>query len=81
MKTNNRVMQFLKASVDAGVIPNCHHGVPCGANRQNKKGPNQYRWFFCCITGEIYQRCNFFQWIPATKKIVGCNLVDSLEKQ
>jgi hypothetical protein len=69
-------MPFLQQSIDAGVIPNCNCGKPCGANRQNKKGPNQYRWFFCCRAGEMYQKCGFFQWIPDNKKIVGCNLVD-----
>lgn len=72
----NSVGVFQKESIDAGVIPLCKCGRVCGYNQQRKKGPNQYRWFFCCTVDEIYQSCGFFQWIPDNKRLLGGNLVD-----
>jgi len=68
-------MPFQKESIDAGVIPLCGCGRVCGAGQQRKKGPNQYRWYFCCNPPEIYQGCRFFQWLPNNKHILGQNLV------
>ena len=57
-------------------IPICLCGKPCHVGQKRRKGPNQYRYYFCCGNkGEIYQQCQFFNWAPLDKKIVGCRLV------
>lgn len=58
-------------------VPKCNCHKPVEVKRQEKKGINQYRYFFCCGNGgEIYQRCQFFKWVPTDKKILGCKIVD-----
>ena len=55
---------------DEAIIPKplCEHGKPSQLRTVKKEGPNKGRTFLCCPE-QIYESCNFFQWIGEEEQL------------